>query len=86
MRKKFKHSKMKENQRESGSHLLKSFPWDEVTFRADENGNFTVGKDARDAWNKFGFFVVKNLFSQDTMTALEKCSKDTIIQVKQELV
>ena len=66
------------------ANLLVNFPWDEVTFRLDDQGNFQMTKEIHDVWNKYGFFVVKNLFSTATMTSLEACTKDPNIQVEKD--
>lgn len=63
-------------------HELKDFPWDKVTFSLDENGDFNMTEDVKNVWQKYGFFVVKKLFSQQTMEELELCSKDPQIQVR----
>lgn len=64
------------------AHLLVDFPWQEVSFHLDDEGNFQVTKELHEVWNKYGFFVVKNLFSKTTMTSLEACTKDSNIQVR----
>lgn len=62
-------------------NLLVNFPWEEVTFRLDAQGDFQSTKEIHDVWEKYGFFVVKELFTPTTMASLESCTKDPTIQV-----
>ena len=60
---------------------ITDFPWNNVTFTLNDDEILAVDSRATDAWNKYGFLIVKHLFSEETVQELEKCSKDPNIQV-----
>ena len=66
----------------SSTGVITDFKWDEVTFDLDNKGNFEVTENVQKAWEKHGFVLIKNMFSNSTIQALDACSKDSIIQVK----
>ena len=66
----------------SSIEIITDFKWDEVTFNLDDEGNFKVTENVQKAWEKHGFVLIKQMFSNSTIQALDACSKDSIIQVK----
>lgn len=66
----------------SSTEVITDFKWDEVTFDLDNEGNFKVTENVQKAWEKHGFVLIKQMFSNSTIQALDACSKDSIIQVK----
>lgn len=59
----------------------KSFPWEKVTFKLSPYGDLDVDDDMRKAWLDYGFIIVKQLFSSETVKSLEKCTMDPNVQV-----
>lgn len=66
----------------SSTEVVSDFKWEEVTFDLDDEGNFKVTENVQKAWEKHGFVLIKHMFSNSTIQALDACSKDSIIQVK----
>ena len=66
----------------SSTEIITDFKWDEVTFNLDDEGNFKVTENVQKAWEKHGFVLIKQMFSNSTIQALDAGSKDSIIQVK----
>ena len=66
----------------SSTEIITDFKWDEATFNLDDEGNFKVTENVQKAWEKHGFVLIKQMFSNSTIQALDSCSKDSIIQVK----
>lgn len=58
----------------------KSFPWEKVTFKLSPYGDLDVDDDMRKAWLDYGFIIVKQLFSSETVKSLEKCTMDPNVQ------
>jgi len=66
---------------ETNKASLKEFPWKEVTFELRADGEFETTQAVHKAWQKYGFFVLKNCFTKRTMEALDTAIKAPIIQV-----